>query len=735
MSTDWKRRAPELTEKETPPPKYARKDSSSQIPTTPAAERPAGHEPTDQILGTSGAFDRRALSPDTTPTVKELPVSAIFVTHGMGAQLRFQPIDGIARGMERVVPNLKREVHTVPVDGAPPIQRLQLSDGTRTLHVYEAYWAPLTEGQVGLKDVIGFLWNGGWNGFTKANRKFYRNIFQQSVGFDIPFASNILVIIVALAIISLVGIVLLGSAVLLKGVLSVEAQSTRDVMTLIAIFVHQVLAFGVFLVLAHAAKPSAKSGRFHRLVAHYISAIGTLAFYVATAALLLAAWGIGVILTASQAGTDSSTAALIPRCIQTLHAAFPLSLWILLAFIAGLALIEPFMPGLPNFLQAIARVIRWLSVAGIFAASVVLMFQGSVKLYAHAKDHFELRCPTSARCDEPPSMCKEDLHSLWMTVFIKPNVAASLDRCPYAANWWWPVLALMTAGALLTTGRRGASRIREKGGHPSGWFGVIELLAFGVALLSLPLLTFRVAFWLVQTWIKYMGMPEGRSQVYLPWVLVVAIGYLVRSFLVGYLGDVVAYVSSHKLDRFFKIKDEIRTVALNVARALYLSRKTDGSPLYEKVAFVSHSLGTVVAYDALNRMLIEEQLDLPAQSKNYGVRDRTNLFITSGSPLDKIAYIYSTSSSSVGAAIDELSAATQPLISDAAFRNNLTWINYWSPSDIISGPLDFYDNPNPNIAAPPRVSNIEDKNATTPLAAHSEYFENDAIFETIRKWW
>ncbi len=732
MSTDWKRRAPEVTEK-TLPPKYARKDSSAQIRTTPAGEKPAGDEPIDQSLGTSGAFERQATGPATTPAVKEGPVSAIFVTHGMGAQLRFQPMDGIAHGMDRVVPALKREVHTVPVDGAPPIQRLQLSDGTRTLHIYEAYWAPLTEGQVGLTDVIRFLWNGGWNGFTKANRKFYRNIFQNSVGFDIPFASNILVIIVALAIISLVGIVLLGSAVLLKGVLSVEAQSTRDVMTLIAIFVHQVMAFGVFLVVAHAARPSAKSGSFHRFVAHYISAIGTLALYVATAALLLAAWGIGVILAASQAVTVPPTAAVIPGCIQTLHAAFPVGLWILLGFIAALALIEPFVPGLPNFLQAIARFIRWLTVAGIVAASAVLLFQGSVKLYAQGKDHFELRCPTPVRCDERPSTCKEDLHSLWMTVFIKRNVAASLDRCPYTANSWWPVLVFMTAGALLTAVRRVTSGIRDRGRHPSGWFGAIELLAFGVALLSLPLLTFRVVFWVVQSWIKYMGMPEGRSQVYLPWVLVVAIGYLVRSFLVSYLGDVVAYVSSHKLDRFFKIKDEIRTVALNVARALYLSKKPDGSPLYQNVGFVSHSLGTVVAYDALNRMLIEEQLDLSAPSKNYNVRERTNLFITSGSPLDKIAYVYGTSSSSVSAAIDELSAATQPLISDAAFRTDLKWINYWSPSDIISGPLDFYDNP--DIAMPPRVKNVEDKNATTPLAAHSEYFENDAIFEEINHWW
>ena len=43
---------------------------------------------------------------------------------------------------------------------------LTVSDGTttRAVHIYEAYWAPLTEGQVTLRDVILFLFHAGFDG-------------------------------------------------------------------------------------------------------------------------------------------------------------------------------------------------------------------------------------------------------------------------------------------------------------------------------------------------------------------------------------------------------------------------------------------------------------------------------------------------------------------------------------------------------------------------------------------
>jgi hypothetical protein len=41
--------------------------------------------------------------------------------------------------------------------------RVEIDFGVRP-HLYEAYWAPLTEGAIGLWQTIRFLLSGGWNG-------------------------------------------------------------------------------------------------------------------------------------------------------------------------------------------------------------------------------------------------------------------------------------------------------------------------------------------------------------------------------------------------------------------------------------------------------------------------------------------------------------------------------------------------------------------------------------------
>jgi hypothetical protein len=203
----------------------------------------------------------------------------------------------------------------------------------------------------------------------------------------------------------------------------------------------------------------------------------------------------------------------------------------------------------------------------------------------------------------------------------------------------------------------------------------------------------------------------GPVSIVLPWFLVLCASYLVKRFLSQYLGDVAAYVSSNRLDRFSDIRKEVQGIAANVARTVY------GSAQYEKVAFVGHSLGSVVAYDTLNRMIVEDAL----KDGKLDVLRRTPLLLTFGSPLDKTAYVFSTSIKRDDPTRDVLAAAVQPLINDKANRGNLRWVNVWSPNDIISGDLKFYG----------PVENIEDEDATVPLQAHVAYWENDLIFKII----
>ena len=69
----------------------------------------------------------------------------------------------------------------------------------------------------------------------------------------------------------------------------------------------------------------------------------------------------------------------------------------------------------------------------------------------------------------------------------------------------------------------------------------------------------------------------------------------------------------------------------------------------------------------------------------------------------------------------------QPLISDDSRR--ATWVNVYSPWDIISDSLDYYDLPDKTNARP--VVNEVDRDATTLLAAHVEYWGSSRIFEII----
>ena len=61
------------------------------------------------------------------------------------------------------------------------------------------------------------------------------------------------------------------------------------------------------------------------------------------------------------------------------------------------------------------------------------------------------------------------------------------------------------------------------------------------------------------------------------------------------------------------------------------------------------------------------------------------------------------------------------------------WINLWSRFDWISGHLDLYDRDGEHRdgANPQRVRNEIDPQASTPLQAHTEYWENAKLAETL----
>ncbi|MCA1582135.1 MAG: hypothetical protein LC796_12260 [Acidobacteria bacterium] len=197
------------------------------------------------------------------------------MTHGMGKQIAFETLDLVAEGLraedarKRGVPlgSLPApRVRSVAVDGER-LQRAELSlkrqDGSeRDVHIYEGYWAPLTEGQVRLRDVVAFLLRGGWNGIWNGARKrgFRRWLFDQYRLVEVP-ASTLLLLGVAVA-------VLFGLAALNAAVLVVAAARTtleppprwlsdslfQDLSTLMNLFLTAALVFGLSLLAARSVR-------------------------------------------------------------------------------------------------------------------------------------------------------------------------------------------------------------------------------------------------------------------------------------------------------------------------------------------------------------------------------------------------------------------------------------------------------------------------------------------------
>lgn len=215
------------------------------------------------------------------------------------------------------------------------------------------------------------------------------------------------------------------------------------------------------------------------------------------------------------------------------------------------------------------------------------------------------------------------------------------------------------------------------------------------------------------------------------WLMTLILSRVVRYFLIQYMGDVVAYVSAHTVNRFAEIREDIQKLTGTVAKAIYSARSASGGYEYGRIVVVGHSLGSVVAYDVLNAVVRD---DLMANGR-LRAAERTPMLLTFGSPLNKTAYLFRTQMPAESGLREALAGTMQPLIDDYAHRPK-RWVNVYSNADWISGRLEFYDKPlMPGAPKMPeqskRVDNVPDPDAVTPLAAHTEYWSNRTIADVL----
>jgi len=213
------------------------------------------------------------------------------------------------------------------------------------------------------------------------------------------------------------------------------------------------------------------------------------------------------------------------------------------------------------------------------------------------------------------------------------------------------------------------------------------------------------------------------------WALLIALSRRIRYFLIQYVGDVAAYVSAHTVSKFAEVREAIQKASSTVARAIYTALAKDGrSFAYGKVIVVGHSLGSVVAYDTLNAMIREDRV----AATSYHTVARTPLLLTFGSPLNKTAFIFRTQMPEGSELREALAASVQPMIQSYDLRP-AQWVNIYSREDWVSGPLEFYDDPEDQDTGhqAKQVQNLADPDATTPLAAHVEYWGNPLLADRL----
>jgi hypothetical protein len=215
--------------------------------------------------------------------------------------------------------------------------------------------------------------------------------------------------------------------------------------------------------------------------------------------------------------------------------------------------------------------------------------------------------------------------------------------------------------------------------------------------------------------------------------------------LTNIIGDITVYNVTDQKCKFYKVRQDILAGAVKALTYL-LEPDEEGKHRYEKVLLAGHSLGSQVAYDAVNRLV---HLLSQGEVKGYNVdgqatagphmRDIFAGFVTFGSPLDKIAFFLrehvpheqfireqmlmnfhcfkQRNWNTAGAPYEYV---VQPVFH--RLLDGMKWKNYFDSRDYVSGSLDYYhDLTNVECCFPSKRTSF----------THGNYWTDRRMFEDI----
>ncbi len=228
-------------------------------------------------------------------------------------------------------------------------------------------------------------------------------------------------------------------------------------------------------------------------------------------------------------------------------------------------------------------------------------------------------------------------------------------------------------------------------------------LALGILALLFGLLGFRLRSDLILYLTQILRVGE------LSVVAAAGGAYWLKTILVDYVGDIAVYVNADEKAASFEARSRILKEAREAVLRLLRSPEE-----YGRILLAGHSLGSVIAYDILNRLLAEVraaystgthgQLSGKLEQKDLS---RIRGMVTFGSPLDKIYYFFRIevpAPQAIRAQVLSFLHGFRRAPSGRVYGRyqfprydipdpspDFRWINVWAAADPVSGPLDFYD--------------------------------------------
>lgn len=195
-------------------------------------------------------------------------------------------------------------------------------------------------------------------------------------------------------------------------------------------------------------------------------------------------------------------------------------------------------------------------------------------------------------------------------------------------------------------------------------------------------------------------------------------------FVTVYLGDVQFWCTYEETDEKHAKRAAILGQATLVLEHVLADERC------ERVVVVAHSLGTAIAMDALLQLGRYNRARRPDNPIGGPLPlEKIVVFVTMGSPVDKIHYFFESYRSAYHRYIRVVEGIRGDIAGIPFAKNrkpHIHWINFWDRADVVSGPLE--------TPAGPRLANVRVDNVQVssysfpdPGASHSGYFAHREV--------